>query len=318
MSPRLPHPPPTTTNLAQPSRHNTAAILSSVLSSQPPSPEFSPSPRPRPLAPIRHTSQPIDILKTAHTAATGFVQTGSILICDSRPFRLYLTQFPPTLEALEPQAYDQRCASPTSQEPWTPNAGPELSSKPHPRRQTSPENLPETNNQRTRRPPHDLTPSPTMSTQRPFFLSTFFAAFRHQAPPSLSTAAQQPNKHTTQPGAGPSTSYTSSAPRTIATSSQTSSTSPSASRSGVIGQLPLHSPRSHHHHGPMPIPQQQTRGSGRRRGSDSSSEGFRDVLGVDKLYIGGRTATGEEKFFKLGVVRRVRSGDRLSLDRLSL
>lgn len=40
--------------------------------------------------------------------------------------------------------------------------------------------------------------------------------------------------------------------------------------------------------------------------------------GQDKLYIGGRTAGGDEKFFKLGVVRRVRSGDRLSLDRLSL
>jgi len=68
----------------------------------------------------------------------------------------------------------------------------------------------------------------------------------------------------------------------------------------------------------MPIPQQAGRNNGRRRGSDSSSEGFRDALGADKLYIGGRTAFGEEKFFKLGVVRRVRSGDRLSLDRLSL
>lgn len=58
--------------------------------------------------------------------------------------------------------------------------------------------------------------------------------------------------------------------------------------------------------------------SGRRRGSDSSSEGFRDVLGADKWYIGGRTAGGEEKFFKLGVVKRQRSQDRLSLDRLSL
>lgn len=63
----------------------------------------------------------------------------------------------------------------------------------------------------------------------------------------------------------------------------------------------------------MPIP-----APGRRRGSDSSSEGFRDVLGADKWYIGGRTAAGEEKFFKLGVVKRVRSQDRLSLDRLSL
>ncbi|CAK7264701.1 hypothetical protein SEPCBS119000_001128 [Sporothrix epigloea] len=59
------------------------------------------------------------------------------------------------------------------------------------------------------------------------------------------------------------------------------------------------------------------RGGG-RRGSDSSSEGFREVLGADKWYIGGRTAAGEERFFKLGVVRRIRSGDRLSLDRLSL
>jgi hypothetical protein len=96
-----------------------------------------------------------------------------------------------------------------------------------------------------------------------------------------------------------------------------------------MSQLPLHSARhhqhTHHHHhhhsGGIPIP--QSPGSldsshGRRRGSDSSSEGFRDALGTEKLYIGGRTATGEERFFKLGVVRRVRSGDRLSLDRLSL
>lgn len=91
-----------------------------------------------------------------------------------------------------------------------------------------------------------------------------------------------------------------------------------------MGQLPIHSPRPHpthhthhhhHHHGAIPIPQSQ---HGRRRGSDSSSEGYREVYGADKWYIGGRTAAGEEKFFKLGVVRRVRSGDRLSLDRLSL
>lgn len=80
-----------------------------------------------------------------------------------------------------------------------------------------------------------------------------------------------------------------------------------------MSQLPLHSPR--------PIPGAGGSSSsrpGHRRGSDSSSEGFRDVLGADKWYIGGRTAAGEEKFFKLGVVKRVRSQDRLSLDRLSL
>ena len=59
-------------------------------------------------------------------------------------------------------------------------------------------------------------------------------------------------------------------------------------------------------------------GAARRRGSDSSSEGFRDVLGKEKWYIGGRTAAGEERYYKLGVVKRQRSGDRLSLDRLSL
>jgi hypothetical protein len=65
----------------------------------------------------------------------------------------------------------------------------------------------------------------------------------------------------------------------------------------------------------MPIP---TGGTSRRRGSDSSSEGFREVIGADKWYIGGRTAGGDEKFFKLGVIKRVRSNDGLSLDRLSL
>lgn len=60
-------------------------------------------------------------------------------------------------------------------------------------------------------------------------------------------------------------------------------------------------------------------GSRQRRGSDSSSEGgFRDALGGEKWFIGGRTAQGEERFYKLGMVRRERSGDRASLDRMSL
>lgn len=87
-----------------------------------------------------------------------------------------------------------------------------------------------------------------------------------------------------------------------------------------MGQLSL-SPRSNHSGIPIPEGNRHHRHhhhNSRRRGSDSSSEGFREVSGAEKLYIGGRTATGEEKFFKLGVVRRIRSGDRLSLDRLSL
>ena len=56
-----------------------------------------------------------------------------------------------------------------------------------------------------------------------------------------------------------------------------------------------------------------------RRGSDSSSDGgFRDALGGEKWYIGGRTTGGEERFYRLGMVKKERSGDRLSLDRLSL
>ncbi|KUI69052.1 hypothetical protein VM1G_11526 [Cytospora mali] len=152
-----------------------------------------------------------------------------------------------------------------------------------------------------------------MSPQRPF-LSSFFAAFRQQPPSSLpsssSSSSAQPATSATatastnkQPSS--STSYsvstnTPSTPRGIAAQAAAAAQSQSAAR-GVA------SPRG------IPIPQQP-----RRRGSDSSSEGFREVLGADKMYIGGRTAAGEEKYFKLGMVRRVRSGDRLSLDRLSL
>lgn len=39
---------------------------------------------------------------------------------------------------------------------------------------------------------------------------------------------------------------------------------------------------------------------------------------AEKWYVGGRTAGGEERFYKLGLVRRYNSTDRLSLDRLSL
>ncbi|KAL2153766.1 hypothetical protein VTH82DRAFT_4921 [Thermothelomyces myriococcoides] len=172
-----------------------------------------------------------------------------------------------------------------------------------------------------------------MSSQRPFFLSTFFAAFRHQTPASLSGASsssQQHNKHTTQtPTSNQQTQP--ATPRAISTAAASAgtsqATSPQSRSGGVMSQLPLHSPRHqqqqhHHHHHSTGIPIPQSPGHrdshGRRRGSDSSSEGFREVLGAEKLYIGGRTATGEERFFKLGVVRRVRSGDRLSLDRLSL
>lgn len=170
-----------------------------------------------------------------------------------------------------------------------------------------------------------------MPSQRPYFLSSFLAAFRPQGP-SISTSSShqhQPNKHTRD---ATTTATSTAVAAAAAASSATTSTSTAASSSH----------HHHHHHqttsssvairspasGPtttaattsspgtgaaIPIP-----GSSGRRGSDSSSEGFRDVIGADKFYIGGRTPGGEEKFFKLGVIRRVRSNDGLSLDRLSL
>lgn len=163
------------------------------------------------------------------------------------------------------------------------------------------------------------------SSQRPFFLSSFLAAFRQQTPATASLAgAAQPSKthtHAHQASASAGARSMSTSP-SAGGGADTAAGPPAAMSSspggpgGVMSQLqPIHSPRAHG----MPIPGGGGSSPGaRRRGSDSSSEGFRDVIGGEKWYIGGRTAGGEEKFFKLGVVRRVRSNDRLSLDRLSL
>ncbi|KAK7981462.1 hypothetical protein PG996_009154 [Apiospora saccharicola] len=162
------------------------------------------------------------------------------------------------------------------------------------------------------------------SSQRPFFLSSFFAAFRLQAPPSASalSASQQSKTHTHNQSSGSSGS-TPGAARGIASStpvpnSSTGSATAAPGAGSVMNQLPIHSPRAGHAGVPIPNTSSPGGSRGQRRGSDSSSEGFRDARGADKWYIGGRTAGGEEKFFKLGVVKRVRSNDRLSLDRLSL
>jgi hypothetical protein len=160
-----------------------------------------------------------------------------------------------------------------------------------------------------------------MPTQRPF-LSNFLAAFRaHNAIQSKATSSpQQSHAHSTTASSSPQTSN----PRTITTTTKPGATTAALST--------LHSPRTHSAsplstspgtQTPSTSAAEQQRGryiasSRGRRGSDSSSEGFRDVLGAEKWYIGGRTAGGEEKYFKLGVVRRRRSGGSLSLDRLSL
>ena len=163
----------------------------------------------------------------------------------------------------------------------------------------------------------------TMPTQRPFF-ANFLAAFRaHSAIQQQQAKASPSSSHTQQ-----THSTSPSQPRTITTntkqggarttalsaltSPRTHSTSP-LSRSPAPGTSPGERREQN-----IPGGGQRYIGSRGRRGSDSSSEGFRDVLGAEKWYIGGRTATGEERYFKLGVIKRQTSRDRLSLDRLSL
>lgn len=164
----------------------------------------------------------------------------------------------------------------------------------------------------------------TMPSQRPYFLSSFLAAFRPQGP-SISTTTphqHQPNKHTRD--ATTTTTATAIAANTTTTATSTSHHHHQSQQQPTTSSVAIRPPRNTTSSSPststspangtaIPIP-----GSSGRRGSDSSSEGFRDVIGADKWYIGGRTPGGEEKFFKLGVIRRVRSNDGLSLDRLSL
>ncbi|KAL2076237.1 hypothetical protein VTL71DRAFT_1180 [Oculimacula yallundae] len=158
-----------------------------------------------------------------------------------------------------------------------------------------------------------------MPTQRPFF-SNFLAAFRaHSAIQQTSKTTHSSTPQSTHQHSSQNTSP--SQPRTISTASKPSGATTTALTS-------LHSPRTSNSplgRSPGPSsPAAENASAARyipprgRRGSDSSSEGFRDVLGAEKWYIGGRTATGEERYFKLGVVKRHTSRDRLSLDRLSL
>ncbi|MCJ1231275.1 hypothetical protein MMC12_007952 [Toensbergia leucococca] len=158
-----------------------------------------------------------------------------------------------------------------------------------------------------------------MPTNRPF-LANFLAAFRaHSAFQSASPTTSVSATSTSQPQSfQPATTRTPA--RTITTKTPTHGATTAAVQQAT-GHLS-------HHHTRHPSNQPVSRSpasptanfaSRQRRGSDSSSEGgFRDVLGSEKWYVGGRTAAGEERFYRLGMVRKERSGDRLSLDRLSL
>ena len=166
----------------------------------------------------------------------------------------------------------------------------------------------------------------TMTTNRPFF-GGFLAAFRAQPAIQKVGAPQAVSAASYSQATAPSQTQgydTSNTTRTITT--KTRSPSPGATTTVVqttTGQFqptrqhaaPYHHSTSPTHTKAFPIPGASQRS---RRGSDSSSDGFNEIMGAEKWYIGGRTATGEEKFYKLGMVKRHRSADRLSLDKLSI
>lgn len=180
-------------------------------------------------------------------------------------------------------------------------------------------------------------PSPpySMTSHRPFF-SNFLAAFRaHSAlktSPSVSTSTTSTSStnfssqttHFTQTTQNP-------VPQQLPSSTSSARAITAKTPSALNSAAAAFSPPSHSHtHRPRHSPKSSntaltsgaassTWGGRRRRGSDSSNEGgFRDALGGEKWYIGGRTGTGEERFYQLSMVRRERSNDRASCDRMSL
>jgi hypothetical protein len=166
-----------------------------------------------------------------------------------------------------------------------------------------------------------------MTTNRPFF-GSFLAAFRAQPTIQKAGASQAISaasySHTAAP---PQTQGYDSSNTTRTITTKTRSPSPGATTTTTVVQTtgqfqptrqhaaPYHRSTSPTHTKAFPIPGASQRS---RRGSDSSSDGFNEIMGSEKWYIGGRTATGEEKFYKLGMVKRHRSADRLSVDKLSI
>jgi hypothetical protein len=175
--------------------------------------------------------------------------------------------------------------------------------------------------------------SANMTTNRPFF-SNFLAAFRahptiQKAASASPSAAAGPYVRGSSPPPHPQppthTHKDANQTRHITTKAGPPSPSVTAvavQATGSFQPTRQHTPPYHRSTSPaakaFPIPGAAPASRRDRRGSDSSSEGFREVLGAEKWYIGGRTAAGEEKFYKLGMVRKHRSVDRLSLDRLSI
>ncbi|TKA77376.1 hypothetical protein B0A55_03225 [Friedmanniomyces simplex] len=183
-----------------------------------------------------------------------------------------------------------------------------------------------------------------MPTQRPF-LSNFLAAFRaHSQPlskasPSIASSTAVTGTATiwtsSAPTAKPSSPTAESAitsPRPINPKTNPYATSASTQQSQDRTLQHIVSPQTHLPRSPSspglpvygppnkPPPSYPTVREARRtrRGSASSSDsgGFREVRtgGGEKWFIGGRTAGGEDKYYKLSMVKRDRSADRISAD----
>lgn len=192
-----------------------------------------------------------------------------------------------------------------------------------------------------------------MPTQRPAFFSSFLTIFRaHSLPkaqPSISTSAAAASAPTIWTSAVPSQKQQASQasePLPINAAKSTAYSTAAAAAGQLHASLtPLqhnvspstHLPRSPSSQGlPLPVygppnkpqPSYPTASESRRRrtrrGSDSSASsggggGFREPSSTGEAwFVGGRTATGEEKFYKLSMVKRDRSSDRISADQLSL
>jgi hypothetical protein len=162
-----------------------------------------------------------------------------------------------------------------------------------------------------------------MTTNRPFF-SGFLAAFRAQQPALQKASSQAASVASYSPNTTSSSNQntdTTTTSRTITT--KTRSPSPGATtvsvQAGHFQPTRQHAAPYNRSTSPkakaFPIPGASQRS---RRGSDSSSDGFYEAMGAEKWYIGGRTATGEDKYYKLGMVKRHRSADGLSIDKLSI
>jgi hypothetical protein len=188
----------------------------------------------------------------------------------------------------------------------------------------------------------------TIPTNRPFF-SNFLAAFRAQSALQKGTGAGTSASTTSAfaQSAAAAAAGTTTAASTLTSASAAASARAISTKAGTSSPpLPIGTPGKQqfqptrqHHTSTSPLSRSpggpgsptyhqhrhHTQALGgmtnrNRRGSDSSGSegGFRDAPGGDKWYIGGRAPNGEERFYKLSMVKRPRSADRLSIDRLSL